>query len=168
MLSVFKGQSVPSNTGVLEYTKCLSAQICRNNSRSFEDMRSNVFQLPEDIIHHLHFESRDREKCKNSRMFCSVCSKRGRKIDGERSRRPPGTHIWWVYKHKTTLLFMALWLVVTSNGSTEIILSSCSFMHSQTQSQPQHKVVDQQFLFLDINYEYVIVDSFNKFQPERL
>lgn len=34
-------------------------------------------------------------------------------------------------------------------------------MHSQTQSQPQHKVVDQQFLFLDINYEYVIVDSFN-------
>lgn len=107
-------------------------------------MRSNVFQLPEDIIHHLHFESRDREKCENSRMFCSVCTKRGRKIskiDGERSRRPPGTHIWWVYKHKRTLLFMALWLVVTSNGSTEIILSSYFFMHSQTQSQPQRKVV---------------------------
>lgn len=34
-------------------------------------------------------------------------------------------------------------------------------MHSQTQSQHQRKVVDQQFLFLDINYEYVIVDSFN-------
>lgn len=34
-------------------------------------------------------------------------------------------------------------------------------MHSQTQSQPQRKVVDQQFLFLDINYEHVIVDSFN-------
>lgn len=40
-------------------------------------------------------------------------------------------------------------------------------MHSQTQSQPQRKVVYQQFLFLNINFEYVIVGSFIEFQPER-
>lgn len=42
----FPGQAVPSNTRVLEHTKCLLAQICRNNSWSFEDMGSKCVPTP--------------------------------------------------------------------------------------------------------------------------
>lgn len=40
--------------------------------------------------------------------------------------------------------------------SMEIVLSSLTFMHSQTQSQPWLKVVCQLFLFLNLTYMYNI------------
>lgn len=43
--------------------------------------------------------------------------------------------------------------------SMEIVLSSLTFMHSQTQSQPWLKVVNQQFLILNLNYMYNIATS---------
>lgn len=58
--------------------------------------------------------------------------------------------IWWVYKHRLSV--HAKMIGGDFYDSMEIVLSSLTFMHSQTQSQPWLKVVYQQFLLLNLNH----------------
>lgn len=109
-VSFFHGQTELSNAGALEYTKCLSAKIWRNNSWGFEDVKSNAFQLPEDIIYHRQQFQRKMQIFQDV-LFCRY---KERKEDTQ-DRWGEDGHEGRLFDEFTSIQwFMMIWLVVTS------------------------------------------------------
>lgn len=166
----FKGSAVNYVLSILEVKwffhilelwntpKRLSTQICRNNSQSFEDMRSDVLQLPEDIIHHSRILLAESEKNANisecSALYVQREEGRSTRAMGKEQMATRDAYLMSLQAHRLSV--HAKMIGGDFYDSMEIILSSLTFIHSQSQSQPWLKVVYQQFLFLNLNYMYNI------------